>query len=114
MQGYHADPGDYQRYTMEGLRRLFQNFSIEQVEPVCGPASSFCYMGTSLLASLFSFGSSWLYKIGFHYVFCYFFYPFKFLDRWIIRQPEAHRTAFGYMLLALKSPDSTSEPGAMG
>lgn len=102
MQGYHADPGDFQRYTAEGLRRLFADFEIEWVRPCSGPASAFCYMGTSFFATLFSFRSRFLHKILFHYVFCYLFFPFKFLDRFLIGHPEAHRTAFGYALLARK------------
>jgi len=100
MQGYHADPGDYQRYTVEGLGRLFGDFEVEWVRPCSGPASAFCYSGTSFFATTFSFGSPWLYKILFHYVFCYLFFPLKFLDRLLIHHPEAHRTAFGYALLA--------------
>ena len=103
MQGYHADPGDFQRYTTEGLWRLFSEFDVEWVRPCSGPASAFCYSGTSLFAALFSFRSRFLYKIFFHYVFCYIFFLFKFLDRFVIDHPEGHRTAFGYALLAKKS-----------
>jgi len=102
MQGYHADPGDYQRFTREGLALLLSDFEIDWIAPCSGPASAFCYVGTSFMATLFSFGSPWLYKIGFHYVFCYLFFPIKFLDRFLIQHPEAHRTAFGYALLAKK------------
>ncbi|MCG3195819.1 MAG: class I SAM-dependent methyltransferase [Candidatus Omnitrophica bacterium] len=109
LQGFHSDPGDYQRFTLEGLKRLFRDYEVEWSRPCSGPASAFCYIGTSFLATLFSFGSPWLYKIGFHYVFCRLFFPLKFLDRWLIRHPEAHRTAFGYALLARKpkSPSNT-------
>ncbi|MCA9416865.1 MAG: class I SAM-dependent methyltransferase [Candidatus Omnitrophica bacterium] len=100
MQGYHADPGDYQRFTIEGLKRLFHSFEIEWIAPCSGPASAFCYSGASFFATLFSFHSRWLYKIWFHYVFSYLFFPLKFLDRILIAHPEAHRTAFGYALLA--------------
>ncbi len=110
LQGFHADPGDYQRFTTEGLRRLFREYEVEWTRPCSGPASSFCYVGTAFLASLFSFGSPWLYKIGFHYCFCYLFFPLKFLDRWLIRHPEAHRTAFGYALLARKGKSPSNPP----
>jgi SAM-dependent methyltransferase len=102
LQGYHADPGDYQRLTMEGLRYLFRDFEVEWVRPCSGPASTFCYSATAFLASLFSFGSPWMYKVGFHYVFCYLLFPFKYLDALLVRYPESARTAFGYALLARK------------
>ncbi len=100
MQGYHADPGDFQRFTIEGLEHLFADFDIEWIRSCSGPASAFCYSGVSFCATLFSFRSRWLYKILFHYVFCYLFFPLKFLDRFLIDHPEAHRTAFGYALCA--------------
>lgn len=115
MQGYHADPGDYQRFTVEGLMRLFRQFEIEWVRPCSGPASAFAYIGASFGAILFSCGSAWLYKILFHYVFAYLFWPIKFLDRWLIRHPESHRIAFGYALLARKQslPRVDSETGSL-
>jgi SAM-dependent methyltransferase len=102
LQGYHADPGDFQRLTTEGLRLLFEDFEIEMLRPCSGPASSFCYNTAAFLASLFSFGSKQLYKIGFHYIFCYLLFPFKYLDAILIHYPESDRTAFGFSLLARK------------
>ena len=102
LQGYHAAPNDYQRLTLSGLRHLFREFEIIQAEPCSGPGSTFAYAGCALFAALFSFGSPWLHKIAFHYIFCYIFFPFKYLDRFLIRFPNAGNTAFGHSLLARK------------
>ena len=99
LQGYHGDPGDFQRYTMERLGNLFGDFHVDFIQLASGPASAFCHAGASFMATLFSVRSRWLYKILFHYVFTYVFFPLKFLDRFLVGHPEAHRTAFGYRLL---------------
>lgn len=102
LQGYHAAPSDYQRLTMPGLRHLCRRFEIPEVKPCSGPASTFAYDACAFFSSLFYRGSDWLYKIAFHDVFCYMFFPFKYLDRFLVTIPQACSTAFGHSLLARK------------
>ena len=102
LQGYHAAPNDYQRLTISGLRHLFRNFEILETQPCSGPASTFAYAGCAFFSSLFCFGSAWLHKVAFHYVFCYLFFPLKFLDYFLVKQSNCSNTAFGHSILARK------------
>ena len=102
LQGYHAAPNDYQRLTVPGLRHLFRGFEVLDSGVCSGPASTFAYAGCSFCAALLCCGSAWLYKVWFHYVFSYIFFPVKFLDRFLVRWTPTHATAFGHYVLARK------------
>lgn len=39
MQGYHPDPADYWRFTLEGLKTLFKDFYIEETGVLAGSGS---------------------------------------------------------------------------
>jgi ubiquinone/menaquinone biosynthesis C-methylase UbiE len=90
IQGFHADPTDYWRFTIEGLRLLCASF--EEVEagvhigPTCGlvwvarewadSCSSNRYVSNLLLALVALLTT-----------------PLKYLDYLLIRKPKAHRVA---------------------
>lgn len=64
MQGIHASPNDFQRWTPEGYKKLFKDFEIKYVKVATGPASALAWMLQETLALLFSFRNETLYKIG--------------------------------------------------
>jgi len=65
MQTVHASPGDYFRWTTDGLRRLLCDFEITEIEVVAGPASALAWQFQETMAMLFSMKNEFLYKVGF-------------------------------------------------
>ena len=52
LQGYHADPHDYQRYTRSGIVELFGDFDLLETGVCVGPASALGWMLTDLAGLL--------------------------------------------------------------
>jgi len=101
MQGVHASPRDFQRWTPEGLHCLFSGMDILWIRVSSGPASALAWMFQETLAMLFSFGSSFLYKVGLR-IFGWLAIPLSWFDIFLERNPQAWRIASGYMLLVKK------------
>lgn len=79
MQPYHASPEDYQRFTTSGLRYLFRDFDVVNVECMGGPASAMVWLTTEFLAIALCFGSRRLHAVWF-LCFTLLLWPFKYLD----------------------------------
>jgi SAM-dependent methyltransferase len=102
MQGIHASPHDYQRYTPRGLEILFSGFTDRVVHVAAGPTSGFLWLLQEWLAMLFSLGSRRLY---------WFFYaalflvvaPLKQLDRFLVHHPFSANIASGFAIEARKA-----------
>ena len=64
LQPYHPSPGDYRRYTEQGLRtRLEQlGFSVVESGVSVGPASAFAWIGSHFFAMLVSGRSNRIYR----------------------------------------------------
>jgi SAM-dependent methyltransferase len=106
LQQYHDDPIDSRRYTQPGLARLMIQHGFQPLETGThiGPTvtiltlvsyfAALLFEGRSLPAKLLSNGSFVLiHALG---------WPAKFLDRWLISKPSAHRLAFGVYCTARK------------
>jgi len=102
MQGVHAAPNDFLRWTPEGLRHLFSGMEVTGIHVAAGPASALAWQMQETLAMLFSFGSELLYKIGLR-VFGWISMPVSWLDFFLAHHPEAWRAASGYAFLAIKT-----------
>ncbi len=102
MQGVHAAPNDFRRWTQEGLRHLFSGMEVTDIHVAAGPASALAWQMQETLAMLFSFGSELLYKIGLR-VFGWISVPISWLDFFLAYHPQASRTASGYVFLATKT-----------
>ncbi len=100
MQGAHASPHDFQRYTQRGMEVLFEAFAESEVEVAAGPSSGFVWMLQEWLAITFSFGSRKLYWA----VYCLAFAlsPLKFLDVLLRRHPMAANIASAFAVRAVK------------
>jgi SAM-dependent methyltransferase len=63
MQGFHASPNDYYRWTGKGLEVVHQRwgFSMVSIDPIGGPTSSLLWIFQEWLAVLLSFGIGPLY-----------------------------------------------------
>ncbi|MBN1543372.1 class I SAM-dependent methyltransferase [candidate division KSB1 bacterium] len=92
---------DYRRFSLQGIRELFQDFDEIKSGPNGGVASSFALISIQLGAALFSFNRIKLYHIG-CLVFGWLLFPIKHLDRWLVRHPLAEIAAAGMYFLGRK------------
>jgi SAM-dependent methyltransferase len=114
LQGYHADPDDYWRFTQNGLRLLLQQggFAVQESGAHMGPASGMCWIASEVIASLF--GEGRLHRAGLLLGRC-LVWPFKFLDYAIMMLPGSARVASGVFAIGRKGaveslPNSPESP----
>jgi SAM-dependent methyltransferase len=102
IQGFHAAPGDYQRYTLVGLEYLCSSF--DKIESgVCGgPASATAWILHEFLSQLFSLGNKWL-KRKMNILFGWICLPMKYLDFFMCRNPSAWIISSGFYFLGEKT-----------
>lgn len=79
IQGFHADPYDYQRFTISGIRHLFSNFKEIDAGVCVGPSSAVARFLREYLAILFSFSNDLVY-LGLKIVFGWLTFWIKYLD----------------------------------
>jgi SAM-dependent methyltransferase/uncharacterized protein YbaR (Trm112 family) len=101
LQAFHAGPGDFQRYTVNGIRVLFDAFIPIFAGVCCGPTSAVTNVLANYAAVVLSFGSGFLYKVWWR-LFGWIAFPFKYLDFLIARLPNAHIVASGVSFLGQK------------
>lgn len=101
LQPYHPSPGDYRRYTEQGLRtRLEQlGFTVTSTGVSVGPASAFAWIGSHFLAMLLSGRSRRAYRLA-RVATDLLFVPVKYADAWLDRHPDATLIASGVWAVA--------------
>ena len=101
LQGYHADPDDYWRFTQNGLRLLLEQsgFDVEESGSHMGPASAMCWIASEIIAS--PFGNGRLRRVGL-LAGRLIVWPFKFLDYGIMALPASSRVASGVWAIGRK------------
>lgn len=62
---YHSSPGDFYRWSEEGIRELLSDFKEEEVKIQYGPSAAFTMVLSEWLALLLSFNSRVLYTAVF-------------------------------------------------
>jgi len=87
VQGFHASPYDYQRYTCSGMRHLFRDFEVISVVPADGPTSALIWTLQEWLAMVLSLGIRPVYKVI--YPLTYILSPLKLLDVVLRHHPMA-------------------------
>jgi SAM-dependent methyltransferase len=102
MQGIHASPNDYQRYTPRGLEVLFSGFSDRVVRVAAGPTSGFLWLLQEWVAMLLSLGSRRLYWFFYSALFIVVA-PLKYLDLFLTRHPFGANIASGFAIEARKA-----------
>ena len=106
LQQYHDDPIDCRRFTQSGLALLLNQHGFKTVESGThiGPTVTVLTL-TAYWFALWFEGKSFLNKLmsnGVFLVVSTVLWPFKFLDRLLIRKANAHRLAFGVYCTAEK------------
>jgi len=101
LEGYHADPDDYQRFTFRGLDVLLGRFEILEREVCVGPTSALSWMLREYPAAWFRSAAP---ALAAKFVAAWLTLPIKYLDWLAARRPGAFRIAAGLAVLA-KRPD---------
>lgn len=103
VQGYHPSPGDYRRYTEQGLRAELSDheFDIEASGVAVGPASAMAWIAAEFVAFLISGRSERIYRLA-RPVSRWLTQPIKYADRWLDTHPMAHTIPSGVWALALR------------
>jgi SAM-dependent methyltransferase len=101
MQGYHPSPGDYRRYTEQGLRAELADheFDVDESGVAVGPASAMAWVASEFLAFLVSGRSEKVYRVV-RPVSGWLTLPIKYADRWLDTHPMAHTIPSGVWALA--------------
>lgn len=113
LQQYHDDPIDCRRYTQPGLALLLSQhgFRAEAQGAHIGPTVTILTLTSYYLDLLFGGRRGRLGKLLGNAAFVGFTlvaWPLRYLDRWLINRPTAHRLAFGVYCTAVKAtPIST-------
>ena len=100
IQGFHASPWDFQRYTSSGLRELFKEFEILKLKPV-GPTSGLLWIFQEWFAIVFSFGNKRLHLILWLLALLTT-WPLKFLDFFLQRNKMSENIASGFVVILRK------------
>jgi SAM-dependent methyltransferase len=103
MQGYHPSPGDYRRYTEEGLRAELTDheFDVEDSGVAVGPASAMAWVAAEFFALLVSGRSERIYRLA-RPVSRLLTLPVKYADRWLDTHPMAHTIPSGVWARAVR------------
>ncbi len=99
--GYHSSPGDYYRWTTEGLRELLKDFHEKELGIAVGPTNAMTYILREWLAMFFSFNSVFLHQI-FWLIFIVLFIPLNWLDFIFKRYKTASNIAHAYYFIGTK------------
>jgi len=89
---YHAYPNDYQRYTKEGLKILFDKFSDVQIGVYRGPSVALVNFFSDYI-SMFSFTKNTKVYLIIKGIVTLLTFPIKFLDLLLIHNKNTHRVA---------------------
>lgn len=89
IQGYHASPEDYQRYTVDGLKHLLRKFKQVDAGPCLGPTCALHWIFKEYVGLLLSFGNIWLHKL-LSLIIGWITFPITYLDLILTRSKNSH------------------------
>lgn len=89
LQGYHASPHDYQRWTLPGIVELFSAFSEVESGACTGPTASLHWIFREYVGLVYSFGSL-LFGKFLSLIVGWLTFPLLLLDWMLLWNPNAH------------------------
>ena len=101
LQGFHASPHDYQRYTVPGFNHLFSAFTQIEGGACAGPTTSLHWIFREYVGLLFSFGNLLLAKL-ISLVVGWVTFPAVWLDYLLIHNRHAHILASAVYFIGRK------------
>lgn len=102
MQGFHASPNDFSRFTHEGIDNLFSYYKKMNSGVVCGPSSGACGVLLEYLSILLSFNNFYGYNLS-RLVFGWLLFPIKYIDYIILNFKYSENISSGFFYLGLKN-----------
>ena len=99
MQGYHADPGDYRRFTITGLMALLGRFHCLHSGTCVGPSSSLAWLLRDWISLFFAVGRA---RVLVRHVSGWLTFWIKYFDLYLRFNPESHVIASGLFFLGEK------------
>jgi SAM-dependent methyltransferase len=105
IQGYHAAPADYRRFTVNGLRAELSDhgFTVDEAGVAVGPASAMAWIAAEYLALLLSGRSARAYRVMRVFT-TWLTWPVKWTDAWLDRHEMAHVVASGVWAKGVRTP----------
>ena len=100
LQGFHADPHDFQRYTLEGLRHLTATFKEIDAGVSVGPVCAMIWIIRDAMSSCFT--NKYLYLTS-RFFWGWILSPFRYLDYLSRNNKAAARLACEYYFLCQKN-----------
>lgn len=104
IQGYHGSPGDFRRFTTQGIAELTRGYRILDQGVAVGPSSAIAWLLSEWIALLLSLGNRTVHRLN-RRIFGWLFNPLKFMDVWLETRPEAGLTACALYITACKPAD---------
>ena len=102
LQGFHADPYDYQRYTLEGLKILFSKFKEIKCGVSVGPFCTIVWIIRDGLSSCFK--NKYLY-LSSRFILGWILSPLRYFDYLIRNNNVSIRLANEFYFFASKNKD---------
>jgi SAM-dependent methyltransferase len=103
LQGYHPSPGDYFRFTLDGLTNLFSGFSSIDMGISVGPSSTLSWILREYLTGIITgFSQNRHLRNAALFVTGWLTFPLKYLDIFYAKKKGAHRIASGLFYLGKK------------
>jgi len=106
IQVFHAEPSDYQRYTLPGQEVLFSDFSKLESGVAVGPSNAVVHVLSYYLAILLSFNSEILFR-AFLFLFAWTLSPLILLDHFLLDHRKAYLMAREIFFLGEKRVESS-------
>lgn len=106
IQGFHASPNDFYRWTDRGLEYLHAKFGFTKISivPNSGPTSGLLWILQEWLSIILSFNINMLYTFWWFF-FTIVLMPLKFLDVLFIRFNQAHKINSFYIYIGTKTAE---------
>jgi len=100
LQPYHPSPNDFQRYTIDGIRNLFNKFKEQTVGFCVGPTASLIGFLQEYIPLFFNFR---ILRGMIYYFLKYFLFPLRYLDLLLVNNKKAHIVASSVFFLGTKT-----------
>ncbi len=106
---YHAYPGDYQRYTVSGIRELTRCFESVELRILTGPTSTMLVLFREYFRLLIPGGDRPFMRPALNGISGWLTFPVKYLDRWLNRKREAANLAAAFYYLGRKPASPSND-----
>ncbi|HIC18456.1 TPA: SAM-dependent methyltransferase [Candidatus Poribacteria bacterium] len=109
LQGFHASPHDYQRYTVPGFNHLFSAFIKIESGACAGPTASLHWIFREYVGLMLSFGNLLAAKI-ISLIIGWLTFPIILIDYILMINKHSHILASAVYFVGQKEKKTTTEP----